>query len=168
MRLFIRVALICQLAIIGSGISAQSMYFHLNDGNIHMYPIDEINSIQFNSDNINLFMSDDAVVSYELSALNFYRYFPESVTLLPEIEQPKLMLYPNPVETNLKLNYFFPKEGEGIKMQIIDRKGTIIFEKQLDTSEKTIDVDVSDLSAGHYYCTIGSGKFMLSKAFIKQ
>jgi hypothetical protein len=159
--------MILLLSLYGSA-KSQQMYFHLSDGGVHAYPIGDIISMQFNSSNVILIMSNEATITYELSALNYYRYFPESVTLIADNEHPKLMLYPNPVETNLKLNYFFPKEGKGIKMQIVDRKGTIILEKQLDASEKTIDVDVHNLTSGHYYCIIGSGELLLSKAFIKQ
>lgn len=167
MRFFLRITLLCQLAIIGSGISAQSMYFHLNDGNIHMYPIDEINSIQFNAGNINLFMSDDAQVSYELSALSYYRYFSESVTLVPAIEHPNLNLYPNPVESRLKLDYYFPIQGAGFKMQIMDGRGSVMLEREMDANSKTIELDVHDLAPGNYYCTMASGGLLLSKLFIK-
>jgi len=144
------------------------MYFHLNDGNIHMYPIDEINSIQFNAGNINLFMDDDAMVSYELSALNYYRYFPESVTLVSTHEHPNLKLYPNPVESKLKLDYYFPIQGAGFKIQIMDRRGSVMLDKELDANSKTIELDLHDLAPGHYYCTMGSSELLLSKAFIKQ
>ena len=71
-----------------------------------------------------------------------------------------LALYPNPVNTELNINY---QASEGVQIYIYDMQGGLVLNKQLDNQM----IDVKELNAGVYSIVLMDGNTVLKSRFIK-
>ena len=87
---------------------SQYLYFNLNDASVQMYTISEVRRMDFDSSSINLHLIDESVVSFDLDALNNYRYTPGGITAIDQLtNHPQLNFFPNPADQQLNL-FTFP------------------------------------------------------------
>jgi len=160
------------LLLLFAGIQAKSqyLYFYLNDASMQMYAISEVRRMDFDSNSINLHLTDESVVSFELDALNNYRYTPDNITTLDQQpNHPHLSFYPNPAEDQLNLRYFLPKPSSTVQVRIHNLKGEQFLQQDMKSSAKgELALDLSKLAAGQYFCTLTSGEVVISKAFMKR
>ncbi len=160
------------LLLLFAGIQAKSqyLYFYLNDASMQMYAISEVRRMDFDSSSINLHLTDQSVVSFELDALNHYQYTPDNVTAVNEVNQhPLLSFYPNPAEEQLNLRYFLPNPSSTIQVRIHNLKGEQFIQQDMKSSAKgELVIDLNKLAAGQYFCTLTSGEVVISKAFMKR
>lgn len=61
-------------------------------------------------------------------------------------------IYPNPVQDVLNID--FPQATEAINLEIIDALGRVVLFKVVDQTAKNIQINTSDLAAGHYLLRI--------------
>ena len=150
--------------------NAQQLYFYLNNGSMQQYAIEEVRRMDFDSTNINLHLTDQSVVSFELDALDYYSYTADDVTAISGVsDRPLLSFFPNPTDNLLNVKYSFPKLVDKIQVSIHNLSGVKLLEKEMK-AEKQGDVvlDVNTLSAGQYFCTFTAGEFVITKAFMKR
>ena len=150
--------------------NSQNLYFYMNDASMQMYAISEVRRMDFDSSSINLHLTDESVVSFELDALNNYRYTPDNITALDQQpKHPHLSFYPNPAEEQLNLRYFLPKPSSTVQVRIHNLKGEKFIQQDMKSSAQgELTVDLSKLAAGQYFCTLTSGEVVISKAFMKR
>lgn len=77
---------------------------------------------------------------------------------------PIVSIYPNPVKSNLTLN--FHKSAGGKKVSIFDVYGHIIFEEQ--TNEISLNLNLSKLTSGVYYIRYQDDASFMTKMIIKE
>lgn len=61
-------------------------------------------------------------------------------------------IYPNPVQDILNVD--FPQATEAINLEIVDALGRVVLFKVVDQTAKNIQINTSDLAAGHYVLRI--------------
>jgi hypothetical protein len=98
------------------------------------------------------------------------RYTPDNVTSIEQAaENPQLSFFPNPAEQQLNLRFSLPKADANTKVRIHNLKGEMLLEQDVKSSAKgELSLDLSKLAAGQYFCTLESGKVVISKAFMKR
>ncbi len=160
------------LFLLFAGIQAKSqyLYFYMNDASMQMYAITEVRRMDFDSSSINLYLTDESVVSFELDALNNYRYTPDNITAIyQQPNHPHLSFFPNPAEEQLNLQYFLPSPSSSIQVRIHNIKGEQFLQQDMKSSAKgELSLDLSKLAAGQYFCTLSCGEVVISKAFMKK
>jgi hypothetical protein len=149
---------------------SQYLYFYMNDASMQMYAITEVQRMDFDSSSINLHLIDESVVSFDLDALNNYRYTPDNITALDQqSNHPHLSFFPNPVEEQLNLRYVLPNASSTVRVRIHNLKGEQFLQQDMKSSAKgELNIDLSKLSTGQYFCTLSSGDVVISKAFMKR
>jgi hypothetical protein len=153
-----------------SQVKSQYLYFYLNDASMQMYAISEVRRMDFDSSSINLHLIDESVVSFELDALNNYRYTPDNITAIDQLaNHPQLSFFPNPADQQLNLRYFLPNTSSTIQVRIHNIKGEQFLQQDMKSSAKgELSLDLSKLAAGQYFCTLSCGEVVISKAFMKR
>jgi len=83
------------------------------------------------------------------------------------LDRNKLIAYPNPVKSELTVNYHFKSEGQVI-CKVMDITGKIMLEKSITNRSETIIMDVNSLRAGTYFIQVvdSEGEQQVTK-FIK-
>ena len=100
---------------------------------------------------------------HELSGENSYS---NVVLLITEKGEQSLVLYPNPANDIIMVQYQLKQEA---MMRITDLKGSIVMDKHLKAGTNTISVPVSALAQGMYLMQVSSGNnFNKSIRFVKQ
>ncbi len=150
--------------------NSQNLYFYMNDASMQMYAISEVSYMKFDATSIKLHLTDESIVSFDLEALNNYRYTPDNVTSIEQAaENPQLSFFPNPAEQQLNLRFSLPKADANTKVLIHNLKGEMLLEQEVKSHAKgELTLDLSKLAAGQYFCTLESGKVVISKAFMKR
>ena len=150
--------------------NSQNLYFYMNDASMQMYAISEVSYMKFDSTSIKLHLTDESIVSFQLDELDNYRYTPDNVTSIEQAaENPQLSFFPNPAEQQLNLRFSLPKADANTKVLIHNLKGEMLLEQDVKSSAKgELSLDLSKLAAGQYFCTLESGKVVISKAFMKR
>ena len=149
---------------------SQNLYFYMNDASMQMYAISEVNYMKFDSTSINLHLTDESIVSFQLDELDNYRYTPDNVTAVDQVSNhPQLSFFPNPADQQLNLRFSLPNASSDVKVRIHNLKGEKLLEQEVKSSAKgELALDLSKLAAGQYFCTLTSGKVVISKAFMKR
>jgi len=80
-----------------------------------------------------------------------------------------LMLYPNPTDETIKLQ-FSSKKSQTTTISIIDVLGRVVIQKaiQINNGENKIEIDVTQLSKGFYSCYLRSDNKNQTAKFIKE
>jgi hypothetical protein len=149
---------------------SQNLYFYMNDASMQMYAISEVSYMKFDSTSIKLHLTDESIVSFQLDELNNYRYTPDNVTAVDQVaSHPQLSFFPNPADQQLNLRFSLPNASSDVKVRIHNLKGEKLLEQEVKSSAKgELALDLSKLAAGQYFCTLESGKVVISKAFMKR
>ena len=168
--MILRYAFALLLVFGASQAKSQNLYFYMNDASMQMYAISEVSYMKFDSTSIKLHLTDESIVSFDLDALNNYRYTPDNVTSVDqEANHPQMSFFPNPADQQLNLRFSLPNASSDVKVRIHNLKGEKLLEQDVKSSAKgELALDLSKLAAGQYFCTLESGKFVISKAFMKR
>jgi hypothetical protein len=158
------------LVIAATQAKSQYLYFNMNDASVQMYTISEVRRMEFDSSSINLHLIDESVVSFELDALNNYRYTPGGITAIEQLaNHPQLNFFPNPADQQLNLRYFLPNPSSTVQVRIHNLKGEKFIQHEAKSSAQgELSLDLNKLAAGQYFCTLTSGEVVISKAFMKK
>ena len=168
--MILRYAFALLLVLGASQAKSQNLYFYMNDASMQMYAISEVNYMKFDSTSINLHLTDESIVSFQLDELDNYRYTPDNVTAVDQVaSHPQLSFFPNPADQQLNLRFSLPNASSDVKVHIHNLKGEKLLEQEVKSSAKgELALDLSKLAAGQYFCTLTSGKVVISKAFMKR
>lgn len=149
--------------------SAQQLYFYMNDASVQIYTIEEVTRMDFEANQLRLHLNDQSVVNLALEDLNYYRYLPDGVTQITEADRPELRFFPNPADQELNLRFSLPETGNAAEIRLHNLKGEVVMVRELSASTNgESKLDLSKLPAGQYFCTLRSGKTVISKAFVKR
>ena len=149
--------------------SSQQLYFYMNDASVHIYTLEEVTRMDFEANQLQLHLNDQSVVNLALEDLNYYRYLPDGVTQITEADRPELRFFPNPADQELNLRFSLPETGNAAEIRLHNLKGEVVMVRELSASANgETKLDLSKLPAGQYFCTLRSGKTVISKAFMKR
>lgn len=149
---------------------SQNLFFYMNDASMQMYSISEVRRMDFDSTAINLHLTDQSVVTFQLNELNNYRYTPGTVTNVEDLtNHPSLSFFPNPADQQLNVRFTLPNASATVQVRIHNLKGEKLLEQEVKSTTKgELALDLTKLAVGQYFCTLTSGTVVISKAFMKR
>lgn len=112
------------------------------------------------ADDDNLMAIDDILVMGQAPQVNT-----QNVTLNAEVK-----IFPNPVTTNLTLNYNVRQDGD-VNVTIMDATGRVVREMNAISTasgQYNENINVADLAAGAYQLVIAQNGKRIAKRFVKQ
>jgi len=128
----------------------------------HVYPDQDgvartgnITYVFFDSDN------ESDSVSYEV------RYVTATDLSLANLAvEPELSVYPNPATDHLEINYV-TQSSQKTSFEIINLVGSKVYSKSLEATESTLNLNISNLNAGIYFCVLKvDNKLVTSKKLV--
>jgi len=148
-----------------SGLKAQTMYVRPITANQIAYPVANISKLTFNAGNLLVANTTGANGTYVLADLRYLNF--TNLTLsLPTLEKVKsFYLYPNPVSSIL--NLAGDDQAPIERIDIISFEGRLLLQQSQMTSN-ALQVDVTTLPQGLYFCRITSGSNSQTIKFLKQ
>lgn len=128
----------------------------------HVYPDQDgvsrqgdITYVFFNSDD----ETDTVAYSVSYSVDN-------NVSLKDIAVEPKLSVYPNPANDRLEVNYS-GTSLENSSFEIINLVGSKVYSKELSATENSINLNISNLKSGVYFCVLKSdNELVVSKKLV--
>jgi hypothetical protein len=96
------------------------------------------------------FNSDDETdsVAYDVT----YKVV-KDISVSELLVKPELSIYPNPASDHLKINYTTQSSKE-TSFEIINLVGSMVYSKSLNTAEETLNLNISNLNSGVYFCVL--------------
>jgi len=148
---------------------AQQMFFYFIDESVQVYNLDEVNKIDFDTESINLYLTDETTVSYNQELLDYYRYFAEDITSIESNQaRPDFRIYPNPTENQLHLKLDLLKPST-LNVRVQNLQGVQVLEKTVQAkNQDDLQLDLTGFASGQYICIIDSGEYLITKSFIKK
>ena len=144
-------------------LNAQSIFFTFKDGTHSSYSLSEVSSITFTNDIMNLNKKNGTKDSWNVNTIRNYNYKSFDVSV-PEVEKNVLsdfLVYPNPTEGSISLQYQVQQAGNVI-IELRDINGKLIktlSQKQQAIGNYTITWNRADdngnyINSGVYLCRI--------------
>jgi hypothetical protein len=148
-----------------SGLKAQTMYVRPITATQIAYPVANISKLTFNAGNLLVANITGANGTYALSDLRYLNFTNLNLGL-PTLEKAKsFYLYPNPVSSIMHLAGDDQAPIE--RIDIISFEGRLLLQQSQMTSN-ALQVDVTTLPQGLYFCRITSGSNSQTIKFLKQ
>jgi len=122
-----------------------------------------------------------AIALLKMNGIDAYQepvYFPEEVEqelriaqyVEEEVNEYKLLLYPNPADEYLIMEYAIIESSEASLLTITNINGQVVHQEKLNYPQDELVIITDKLPAGQYFCTISNSsktvkteKFILSK-----
>lgn len=150
--------------------TAQSMSINFTDGSTAVFPITEIQSINYDNNLMNLNFVQGNQLSYDLGSIDYFSYLDFS-TALSHKEEPdgSVKVYPNP--SNDQVFVEFVNAGTGIvTIDVHDLNGRRIGDRIRSSAKNGIvRIVLNDgstpLQAGMYICSIRTGERVMNTKF---
>ncbi len=80
--------------------------------------------------------------------------------------EPELSVYPNPANDNLEVNYS-TSGSKNTSFEIINLVGSKVYSKALESAENTLNLNISNLNSGIYFCVLKvDNKMITSKKLV--
>ena len=150
------------------------------DKNLANLSESDLETLQAYTQNANV-TAGEAITLLELNGIDTYRepvYFPDETEpqlrviqhTEEEIKEDKLLLYPNPANEYLIVEYAITKATGTSSLTITNVNGQIVYQEKLNYLQDELVIITNKLTQGQYFCTISNGtntirteKFLLVK-----
>lgn len=93
--------------------------------------------------------------------------FNSTVGIPEPTSQPKMVLFPNPTQSNLQLNVV-GMESQAVDLAVFDAMGKRVMSRNNLTQLNNLQLDVSTLPAGFYHLSLVGNQRAVSQSFIVQ
>ncbi len=115
---------------------------------------------------------------FRLNGIDTYQepvYFPEEVEqelriaqyIEEEISEDKLLLYPNPADEYLTVDYAITGFSGASLLAITNVNGQVVYQKELNYPRDELIIITNNLATGQYFCTISNNsKTVKTEKFI--
>ena len=151
-----------------TGLEAQTMHVKQTSGTQTSYLLSNIRNLNFSPGNITVAKTVGIPDTYALSDIRYLNFQDLTTAIASVDKQGAIQLYPNPVAD--VLNIQLPNEGNQeciIELLAID--GRLVCKEKQNPHENVIQVNVSLLAQGIYFCKVGKGTTTTTTTkFIKQ
>jgi len=148
---------------------AQMMYVKEKSGTKTIFAINDIRKLTFSGGNMTVNGHDGNPETFALTDIRYVNFTDLSTGVHP-LENNKngcLVLFPNPVQDILTLNY--KSLGEAIQFEIMTMDGKTAYRNIIDIQSGTnqTDINVTSLQKGMYLCRLIDGKVVLMQKILK-
>jgi len=119
-----------------------------------------------------------AITLLELNGIDTYKepvYFPDEtepqlrIMQCPEeeIKEEKLLLYPNPANEYLVVEYALIEDNQDVSLVITNTNGQVLFNQQLDYAQDELIIITDKFPTGQYFCTLyNKGNILKTDKFL--
>lgn len=150
--------------------SAQTLFVNKVNGQIENFPVSAISKLTFSNTDMSVHLQN-STENINLSDIKFLNFEDLSVGIIDFTENTtkNLKIYPNPVNTELRLVLNSEVNFAEAHIFIVSVDGKIVLKHTiLDSTGSEVNFDVTNLSAGVYLLNFQSDTFNQSYKFIKQ
>jgi len=154
-----------------TGLQAQSTLFVKEHGGIQTpYTLSSIRKLTFAGGNMTVNKDTGSLTTYALSNIRYLNFtdLTTGVSQTDKAGNSNIMLYPNPVNEQLQINYETLKTGN-VQVEIVDLLGKVLYQQTLTSQNGTNHaiIPVSQLSEGLYVFSLQSSDKIEIIKFIK-
>lgn len=104
----------------------------------------------------------------EVYFTSFHFYIASSLaTAVAESEEVNFLIYPNPAVDKFNVHGLKFKVG-GSTIELYDLNGSKLLEKQIPVRTEAVEMDVSGLQSGLYFCRISTKEYSVTKKLMIQ
>ena len=149
-------------------LKAQHLYVLEMNGVQSDYVIGDLGKLHFSSGDLLVEMQNGISDTYSLNDIRYLGFTTSMDISSPSLSPgPEIDLYPNPVSD--KMNVCINTSFKTAKLEIISIEGRLVYEERLFSQNgiQNWQVNLSLIPKGLYMCRVFSGKFMITKKFIK-
>jgi hypothetical protein len=148
---------------------AQMMHVKEKSGTKTIFAFNDISKLTFSGGNMTVSGHDGNPETYALTTIRYVNFTDLSTGVYP-LENKKtesLVLFPNPVQDMLTLNY--KSLGEVIQFEIMTLDGKTVYRNIIIIQSGTnrTDINVTSLPKGMYLCRLIDGKVVLMQKILK-
>ncbi len=167
LKVKVYVSLLLSISVVWS-YAQNTLYVNNKSGTKTQFTLSGIKTLTFESGNINLHNKDGSVLTYALTNILYLSF--GNTTVLDEISRDnicKTTLYPNPARETIQVQFTSTKAS--ILLKIIDMQGRVIYQQCISCQSglNNIDISVSDLKSGLYFCQLQNVNSIKTLKFIK-
>lgn len=167
----LKLIILLSLWIVFSSLQAQDTMFVIsNNGSNSQFLISSLRSLTFQTGSLHVNKLDGTNDFFQISSINklFFSKVVKTGFINSEFGFNELSLYPNPVLSQLQIEYFSTSLRQG-EISIVDLNGKIVFEQKITNviGENKLIIDITTLTNGIYFCRINIGNKMDISKFIK-
>jgi len=148
---------------------AQTMHVKEKCGTKTIFATNDIMKLTFSGGNMTVTGHDGNPETFALTDIRYVNFTDLSTGVYPlENKKPEfLILFPNPVQDILTLNY--KSLGEAIQFEVMTLDGKTVYRNIINIQSGTnqTDINVSSLPKGTYLCRLIDGKAVLMQKFLK-
>jgi hypothetical protein len=148
---------------------AQMMYVKEKSGTKTIFAINDFRKLTFSGGNMTVNGHDGNPETLALTDIRYVNFTDLSTGVYPmENKKPEfLILFPNPVQDILTLNY--KSLGEAIQFEVMTLDGKTVYRNIINIQSGTnhTDINVTSLPKGLYLCRLTDGKVVLMHKFLK-
>jgi len=149
------------------GLQAQnSLNVHNKLSTKMSFAVSAIQKVIISGGNLTINKKDATSSTYLLTDIAYLDFSSIATATAPNQTLKKFVLYPNPVQEVLNIEYPISSNTDVQKLDIIGIDGKIIF-SEIPINGK-ISISVSSLSKGIYFCRLNNGNIVTATKFIKQ
>jgi len=153
------------------GSKAQDLYVKQKNDTQTNFKLDDITKLTFSDGNLIINSKIGNPTTYPLSEIRYFN-FKDLTSVCPEnkvLADDLLILYPNPSYNRLIIQHK-SEDFEPNSIEIVNLTGTVLFSHSALESNKSrqIDIDISSLPEGIYFCRVQAGHTFVTKKFIKK
>lgn len=147
---------------------AQTMYVKEKSDVRTTFVINDIRKIIFTGGNMAVNIVDGNPESFALTDVRYVNFtdLHTSVYVLEKQKPELLILFPNPVQDILTINY--QSSGETLRLELMTMDGRTVYWQIINQSGvNQTDINISTLPKGMYLCRLINGKDILTSKFLK-
>ncbi len=149
--------------------NAQMMYVKEKSGTKTIFAADDVRKLTFSGGNMTVNGHDGNPETFALTGIRYVNFMDLSTGDDPlENKKPEfLILFPNPVQDILTLNY--KSVGEAIQFEVMTLDGKTVYRNNINIQSGTnqTDINVTSLPKGMYLCRLIDGKVILIHKFLR-
>lgn len=164
---------LCALFILGIGLTClkaqTTMNVKENVGALSQSTLGSIRKLTFSNNNLLINKNNGTTSIYALGNVRYINFSSGILTSTAEQETENLLLFPNPVNNNLQINFQSNETGI-LQISIMDLQGNIVLQQIQNNQSGTNNtvIDVSELLQGLYVCRLQTNSKTENIKFIKQ
>jgi len=169
-----RVLVLLCFLVTGAAANAQDLNVYFYDQTSTTFEIEEVRSLTFSADSLNVTTTDGVVHSWSFNFVNYYNYktikVPNSTADISK-STTSLLVYPNPSSGVLNLSFtnLDAQKGQSYDIVVYDQTGKITLNQSYVSGSGAIEkkqLDLATLSNGTYICEVRMKNYTVKQSFI--
>ncbi len=97
----------------------------------------------------------ELIIGNVLGGVHYYQQnFPVSVNSVTSNSGLGVLVYPNPADDQLSIRWNKDHADESVSVRLVSVTGQVMYQNEFEVKTDKVDVDISQLPSGMYYCVV--------------